>query len=285
MQEIFSLLLASSGKTLRLGSGSDFIISEHSGFEAPTCSVSLSANVQLDGAVVVDKKLLPRTLSFSCYCLSPDNALLSRNQLINFFNPQHSGVLTATIGSVSRKISYELLSFTFTDKNVAAPPSFSVSLICPSPFWQDTAEFSKNMAGIVGMFSFPLVIPPNGLALSYRELLQEAVVTNPGSREVGLNVIFRAERGSVTNPVLYNISRGCYFKVNITLQQGDVLSFCTVPGKKRVELNGVNAIRYIDRGSSFFGISPGETLLKYDAAGGKQNLDVFPCFTPEYLGI
>ena len=285
MQKNFSLLLSSNGQSLSLGSGTDFVISDHSGFESPPCSVNLSANSQLDGAVVIDKKLLPRTLSFSCDCLSSDASQLLRNRLISFFNPHCSGTLTATVGSVSRKIAYEILSFSFTDKNLAAPPSFSVSLICPSPYWQDISEFSKNMAGIVGLFAFPLVIPQSGLALSYREFLQEAVISNPGIREIGLNVIFRAARGPVTNPVLYNLSKDCYIKTNLVMQKGDVLSFCTIPGQKRVELNGVNAIRYIDRGSSFFTLTPGDTLLKYDAAAGKQNLDVFPRFTPEYLGI
>ena len=262
---IFSLV--GGGMSLLLGSGnsSEFGVLDYSGIEASEYSISWQSNAQLDGGLVAGRKVEPRPIGITAEYRRADPGDNMRRTLIRFFDPKRTGVLTVTYGSVSRKIAYEVESFSIGQKNLFEPLRFSVSLICPSPYWQDVNSFTKNMAGIRALMAFPFVIPAgSGRVLSYREMQQEAVVVNPGSKAVGLNVLFIAQRGTA---------------------EGDRLTVCTVPGSKRVELNGVNAIQYIDRGSSFFGLEPGETVLKYDAGENKQNLDVYPRFTPEYLGV
>lgn len=283
---IFSLV--SNNMTLILGSEnrSDFGVLDYSGIEASEYSISWQSNAQLDGGIVAGRKVEPRPIGITAEYRRADPGDNMRRTLIRFFDPKQTGVLTATYGSISRKIAYEVESFSIGQKNLFEPLRFSVSLICPSPYWQDVNSFTKNMAGIRALTAFPFVIPAgSGRVLSYREMQQEAVVVNPGSKAAGLNVLFIAKRGAVTNPMLINLSTGQYIRLMLTMAEGDRLSVCTVPGSKRVEHNGVNAIQYIDRGSSFFGLAPGETVLKYDAGENKQNLDVYPRFTPEYLGV
>jgi len=275
----------SAPSTLTLGSGTSLPITACSGFEAPPLSLPLTPIAQLDGAALGSVRADPRTLTISCRALAPDPDHTLRRALIDHFAPDREGTLTATLGAVSRVIRYHPAAFAFTEQNLTAPPSFTVSLLCPSPYWRDVNTFAKNMAGVIGFFAFPLAIPPAGLALSYREFRQEAVITNAGIRAVGLHVIFRAERGPVADPVLHNLTDGTFIRLHLTMQQGDILTVCTVPGAKRVELNGANVITSIDRGSSFFSLAPGDTILKYDAAENVHNLDVYPRFTPEYAGI
>lgn len=286
MTKEIGFTLTRGKRTLSLGNGSEFGVLEYSGIEASEYSISMQNNAQLDGGLVTGRRVEPRAIGITAEYRRADERDEMRRALIRFFDPKQGGALTVTYGNISRRIDYEVESFAIGQKNLFEPLRFSVSLICPSPYFRDLNAFAKNMAGVRALMAFPFVIPGgSGRALSYREMQQEAVVVNPGAKAVGLNVLFIAKRGAATNPALYNLSTGQYLRLMLTMAEGDRLSVCTVPGSKRVELNGVNAIQHIDRGSSFFGLAPGETVLKYDAAEGKQNLDVYPRFTPEYLGV
>ena len=285
MAEKLKAVLESGKEKIEVGSGCEWGMLDYSGFEASDYSIALSNNAQLDGSVVAGKKVEPRPISITAEYCKTDKDDRERKRLIRLFNPKKSGVLTVSVGDVSRKIAYEVESFEIGEKSLFKPLRFTVNLLCPSPYWQGVEEFAKNMAGIRKLLAFPFVIAKSRNVLSYREMQQEAVITNKGDKTVGLNVVFEAKRGNVMNPALYNLTTGVFLRMELEMAEGDVLTICTVPGKKRVELNGVNAIQYIDRKSRFFGIEPGETLLKYDAEEGKQNLDVYPKYTPEYLGV
>ena len=286
MAEQLKAVISQGGDSISLGSGGDFGLLEYEGFEASEYTISFDSNAQLDGGTVAGKKVEPRPIKLVGEYLRVDKSDRMRQRLIKLFNPKKTGELTVTFGNVSRKIQYEVEAFKVDEQNIFRPLRFTANLICPSPYWLDTETFAKNMAGVRKLLAFPFIIPKQrGVVMSYREMQQEAVIVNKGNREVGLNVTFEAKRGSVLNPALYNLSKKQYLRMELEMQEGDVLTICTIPGKKRVEWNGANAIQYIDRGSVFFGIAPGETVIKYDADDNKQNLDVYPRYTPEYLGV
>ena len=286
MANKIKFVLKQGKESLELGSGSDFGILDYSGIEASDYTLSLEDNAQLDGATIAGKKVEPRPITIKAEYRKTDKEDKIRQKIIRFFNPKKSGELTVTFGNITRKIGYEIEgSPQIEERNIFRALRFSVNLLCPAPYFQDVETFAKNMAGVREVLAFPLVFPPRGLVTSYREMQQVAVFNNKGDKAIGLNVLFEAKGGGVTNPVLYNLSTGEFLRVEIEMNKGDKLTICTIPGKKRVELNGKNAIQYIDRNSRFFAIAEGETLLKYDADEGRQNLDVYPRYTPEYLGV
>ena len=280
-----SFAFACGGRELLLGSGSDFGVAAFSGLEAGEYGHVWQRHAQLDGGVVTGRTVEPRKLSVTAEYAGCDSDGGVRSSVISFFDPKTPGELTVTLGCVSRRIGYEVAGLRIDGFAPADTLRFTVSLVCPSPYWLDLAAFARNMAGVRALFAFPLFIPPDGLVAAYREMKQEITVSNPGQKPVGVSALFVARRGSVTAPALFDLTTGEYVRLLTAMSSGDRLTICTVPGKKRVELNGVNAISSIDPGSSFFQLAPGDSRLRYDADENVQNLDVYPRFTPEYLGI
>ena len=125
---IFSLV--SNNMTLILGSEnrSDFGVLDYSGIEASEYSISWQSNAQLDGGIVAGRKVEPRPIGITAEYRRADPGDNMRRTLIRFFDPKQTGVLTATYGSISRKIAYEVESFSIGQKNLFEPLRFSVSL-------------------------------------------------------------------------------------------------------------------------------------------------------------
>ena len=257
----------------------------YTGIEASDYTIIWQTNAQLDGASITSWRVEPRPIYLFAECRQPDDKGATRDVLVRFFAPKKTGTLVVTLGNIRRKIQYTVESFRIRQDNLYEPLRWELDIMCPNPYMLDINTYYRNMAGVAGKFYFPLAIPPSGFVASVREMQQEAAIQNPGDTEVGLKIKFIAKRGSVVNPKIINLSSGDYFRVVKTMNRGDVLTVTTVAGSKRVELNGVNAIQYIDRESAFFWLAPGENILKYDADDGYSNLDVYPTFTPEYLGI
>ena len=74
-------------------------------------------------------------------------------------------------------------------------------------------------------------------------------------------------------------------RVNIVMQQGDVLLIDTIERHQVITLNGVNCYQKIDRKSEPFQLDVGDNYLEYDADVNYTNLDVNLFYTPKYLGV
>lgn len=277
--------LESGGETLELGMGTPYGVLDYNGLEASMYTVTWKTAAQLDGGLLNGRRTEPRTIQIIAEYFPEDDSDSARHFLEGFFHPKEGGELTVTYNEVQRKIDYELSSFQILSKNIWGPTRFSVQLLCLQPYFKDMEGFDVNLAGLRNMFAFPLVFPPAGFVASFRELTVQVTVNNPGQLPAGMNVEIIARRGVAVNPALYNLSTGEYVRVIKTLNQYQTLRICTIPGQKRVEIDGVNAMQYIDRSSVFFSMPPGDSILKYDADTGRQNLDVYPRFEPMYLGV
>lgn len=277
--------LESGGETLELGMGTPYGVLDYSGLEASLYTVSWRAAAQLDGGLLSGRRTEPRTVLIIAEYTPEDSSDSARSFLERFFDPKAGGELTVTYNTVTRRIDYEVASFQILSKNIWEPTRFSVQLLCLQPYFRDVEGYDVNLAGLRKMFAFPLVFPPAKMVASFRELTAQVTVNNPGQMPAGMNVEIVARRGAAVNPALYNLSTGEYVRIVRTLSQYQTLTVCTIPGQKRVEIDGVNAMQYIDRSSIFFSMPPGDSILKYDADTGRQNLDVYPRFDPMYLGI
>ena len=88
---------------------------------------------------------------------------------------------------------------------------------------------------------------------------------------------------------IFNVNTREYFKINKTMEAGEVITVTTHFQNKRVELNknGVvsNAFNWIDTTSTFLQLDVGDNLLRYDSDEGLGNLEVSIWYTPQYLGV
>lgn len=130
---------------------------------------------------------------------------------------------------------------------------------------------------------------PEG-AIPFSNILtdQEKTVTNDGDVETGMFIDFRA-RGSVTNPVIYNIDTNELFKLNITMSEGDEIQINTIKKQKSVVLisNGITTsiIGNLTSNSTWLQLMPGDNIFTITADTNPQNLDAYCTVTNQYEGV
>lgn len=297
--------LTCNGKTLRMGPGEDIDITAVTGLESSELDISTSDNALVDGASVDGKKIKPRPIHIEASFKSNKNNPENRANVIKFFNPKYTGKALITNMGVSRNIEYELEGWTFASvRNMDNKLKILVDLLCPDPYMLNVDNYGKNMANISALFAFPwrmlstrmtsgkLDYPDKargmllgGMTMGYRTLHKEVVLANDGDVPTGVQIQFVATRGPVTNPKITNTGTGQYMRVNVAMQQGDILLIDTNDRHQVITLNGVNYYQHIDRKSEPFKLAVGDNYLEYDADENYANLDVNLFYTPKYLGV
>ena len=297
--------LTCNGKTLRMGPGEDIDITAVTGLESSELDISTSDNALVDGASVDGKKIKPRPIHIEASFKSNKNNPENRANVIKFFNPKYTGKALITNMGVSRNIEYELEGWTFASvRNMDNKLKILVDLLCPDPYMLNVDNYGKNMANISALFAFPwrmlstrmtsgkLNYPDKargmllgGMTMGYRTLYKEVVLANDGDVPTGVQIQFVATRGPVTNPKITNTGTGQYMRVNVAMQQGDILLIDTNDRHQVITLNGVNYYQHIDRKSEPFKLAVGDNYLEYDADENYTNLDVNLFYTPKYLGV
>lgn len=296
--------LTCNGKTLRMGPNEEIDITAVTGLESSELEISTSDNALVDGASIDGKKIKPRPIHIEACFKSNKNNPENRAKVIQFFNPKYTGKALITNMGVSRNIEYELEGWTFaTVRNMDNRLRILVDLLCPDPYMLNVDNFGKNMANITALFAFPwrmlgrrsmhkLDYPASvrglmlgGMTMGYRTLYREVVLANDGDVPTGVRIQFVAVRGPVTNPKITNTGTGQYMRVNVVMQQGDILLIDTNDRHQVITLNDVNYYQHIDRKSEPFELAVGDNYLEYDADENYTNLDVNLFYTPKYLGV
>jgi len=218
-----------------------------------------------------------------------ENRQAYRNKLLSVFNPKLDGKLIIDLGSAQRQIDciVEQAPY-FSSKAERNYQDFSISLLAPNPYWQDINAIKSEIAIWRGVLEFPLELLEEGIEMGYREPSLIVNIFNKGDVPCGMKIQFKA-LATVVNPSLFNVNNREYFKINKTMEAGEVITVTTHFQNKRVELNknGVvsNAFNWIDLNSTFMQLEPGDNLLRYDADDGIDNLEVSIWYTPQYLGV
>jgi hypothetical protein len=281
----------SDNKSIKLGNSSPFLITTVDGLGSPKNEVYTQKSPYQDGVTATHSSLGPRNIVIEGKIIDSnrENRRIYRNTLLSVFNPKLDGKLIIDLGNVKRQIDciVEQAPY-FSSESGQNHQDFSISLIAPNPFWQDTSTTKEEIAIWRGAFEFPLELFEEGIELGYREPSLIVNVFNSGDVPCGMRIQFKA-LATVANPNLFNVNTREYFKINRTMEAGEVITVTTHFQNKRVELNknGVvsNAFNWIDLNSTFLQLEPGDNLFRYDADNGIDNLEVSIYYTPQYLGV
>lgn len=293
-----------NGRKLIMGPDADMDIIEVTGLESSDIEISTSDNALIDGASVDGKKIRPRSIHIEASFRSNANLPENRANIIKFFNPKYTGKALITCMGVSRNIEYELEGWKFKKQaNMDQKLTIVADLICPDPYMLNVDNFGKNMASISSLFGFPwrittkrqsdiksFPVEARGMLLGalptgFRTLHKEVVLANDGDVPTGVQIQFVAARGPVKNPKITDIKSGKYMRINVDMQEGDVLLLDTNERHQIITLNGDNYYQHIDRKSEPFQLEAGKNYLEYDADEDYTNLDVNLYYTPKYLGV
>lgn len=280
------LELRAGGKVLLLGDGTGYGVKDCTGLEAADYELHWQSGAQQDGAALAGRHTAQREIYIEAEALRPDPDGTARRELISFFDPKQTGELVVTLHGVCRCCAYEVASFAFTQRNLYRPPAFECTLVCPGAYFSDVMENAINMAGTRAQTACPIVLGPSPRCISALRFSDDRLtVDNTGDRATGLRVVMTAARGQVTDPVIRNYTTGEELLVKTTLQRGQTLVLSTRSGAKRVEIDGQSAMHMVGSGSRFFALRRGRNVIGYGAAAGSSNLDMYPWYSFEYLGI
>lgn len=285
----------SLGQSVSLANRPPYLLSSISGTGAPGVDIQLQKAPYQDGQTFVDALLEERVINLEVAIKETSKLALyqRRREISRIFNPKLGpGVLRYEYDGGALDISAVAESPpAFPIGRDARGPNFQralITLMCPNPFWRDTAATKAEVAVWHGAFEFPLEIVAEGIELGFRELSLIANIYNPGDVACGMEIHFKA-LATVENPSLFNVNTRESLKLNRTMDAGEVLIITTYFANKRVESfkNGVttNVFHYIDLESTFLQLEPGDNLLRYDADDGLDNLEVDIYFNPQYAGV
>ena len=280
------------GERVEIAYSFPYLLQGFIGADGTDTNITSSKGVDQDGMTITNVNLQERPLQILGKIKENDKTALSkrRAKLLQVFNPKVQGWLQYEYGDVKRRIrcqveSAPVFSMPFKIFNVL---DFIVYLVAPNPYWQDLSQNKTEIAIWKGAFEFPLELLEEGIELGYREPSLIVNVFNRGDVPCGMKIQFKA-LATVVNPSLFNVNTREYFKINKTMEAGEVITVTTHFQNKRVELNknGVvsNAFNWIDTTSTFLQLDVGDNLLRYDSDEGLGNLEVSIWYTPQYLGV
>ena len=217
-----------------------------------------------------------------------------RNEAYRVFNPKKNPFRIDITTKSDEKY--------YLNANLEAAPSFPIGFenknnewqkgilqfSSNDPFFYRNTEQRVNITSWQGAFSFPLEIPVTGIQMGIRSTALNVNVFNNGQEETGVNLVLKAT-GAVVNPSITNIRTFERFKLNMTMQAGDVIEISTYKGKKKVMLTRNNVttsiFNLVDIQSSFLKLEVGDNVFTYAADSGSTALEISMSFTPRLLGV
>lgn len=208
------------------------------GIESSDFTLNSTNNALQDGSFVYSKKIESRHITFQAE-FRGESFPQARRDMITFFNPKFKGVLIIDYCGIERAIEYEVSSISLPLSNVHYNPLVTIELKCPDPYLKEIIEEKVDIASWEGGFIFPLIIPQDiGIIMGLRNPSVIANVYNKGDVTTGMIIKFRA-LGVLTNPSIFNVNTREFFKVNRTMQAGEVITLNTNTGNKTItsELN------------------------------------------------
>lgn len=279
------------GESLNFGEDAPFLITSIDGLGSPKNSITRSKSPFQDGVTISHSTLDERELILEGVIIANNSTEIQRcrRKLISVFNPKFAGELTIERAGEAKNIECvpELAPF-FPSNMQEGYQLFSIQLLCPDPFFKDTVETKEDVAIWQPSFEFPLEILEGGIEMGYREPSLIVNIFNKGDVPCGMKIHFKA-LATVVNPSLFNINTREYFKINKTMERGEIITVTTHFQSKRVILNKngvkVNAFNWIDLNSTFLQLDTGDNLFRYDTDDGVDNLEVSIYYSPMFLGV
>lgn len=229
-----------------------------------------------DGATLSGSALLPRNVTVAGTIQGPDQDACDA-YLQRVFNPKLPGVLTYENGARRRTLAVSVEQAPAVTRGFQR--RFHLSLIGHDPyFYEADGETRTDVASWIPLLEFDLEIPEEGFEIEARQESLIVDVLNPGDVDIGVRAVIRAS-DTVTAPEIMHMGTRERIVLNATLQGGDVVEVDTRQGRKGIWLTRAGrdrerAFQLRGEGMTFWSLSPGDNLIRYDAASGRENMTV-----------
>lgn len=253
------------GNNIELTHNRNYAIYEISGLHPPNAIISTDSLAIYDGEKFTSSKVDKRTINIQFGITK--NAETNRIALYKFIKTKQ--YIRLNYKNNIRDIFIEGYVESMIIDYHAVPQLVTVSILCPRPYFNDATELISEMSALVKKFTFPFAIEKaNKIPFGYIEDVSEINVINNG--DIQTNMIIKIQSsGEVINPTIFNRETGDFFRLNFTMQTGDVITIDTNQGQKSVNLyrsgEDINIFNSISRDSTWLSLAPGDNIMIYDA--------------------
>lgn len=283
---MFSLIAENQyGQRLELTNNNCYVVQSVEGIDPPDAVINTTRNAGADGSVFnsayADNRVITITLAIN------EPAEANRINLYKYFKSKAKVRLFYKNDTRDVYIDGYVQTFPvgfFQKKQVA-----QITVFCNDPFFKNVDENITDFSAIQPAFEFPFFIN-EGEPIPFGEILleQEHNIYNAGDVETGAVFIMRAI-GSVTNPVIYNTITNKYFRLNMTMNEGDEIRINTQKKQKSVLLirNGVtsNIIGNLQSGSTWLQLAPADNVFTTSATANPENLQTYAVINALFEGV
>ena len=167
-----------------------------------------------------------------------------------------------------------------------------ISIICPQPYFVDTANTEVEGSSLTKLFTFPFSIDL-GSPIPFSEYVFDDDVNlfNDSSNEIGM-IIEAYMRSNVSSLIIRNTGTGESLTLSYAFQAEDRVTIDTIKGQKSITLlrDGIyyNLFSALQAGSRFFQLVSGDNFFNYIVDGNITNnpeVDLTFTYNKMYRGV
>lgn len=262
-----------------------FSVTDYEGIEATEYELVTEKNTQADGERKKRRKILSRQIMIEFDYLRWTDIAAMRQKLIRFFSPYSGGSLIVTYMGVKRTIDYELESFKISNRNVHEELSCLVYVLCLDPSFKSPDSIGAPIMTLIGGWKWKFSLPFR--MKQYGELKKN--IYNNGHMETPVEIYFF---GPAEIPRIENHMTGQYIQIDRPLTSDETLYINTMYGDLKVEVQTwtvtgnirEDAWDFLNPGSTFFRLQPGDNMVEYHAGNVKSG-GVEIHYRERFLGV
>lgn len=263
----------SRGDRLQLTDTPDFITYKIEGLNPPQATINSTANTTIDGSDVNSVRLESRNIVI----YTAIRGDIERNRIKLYKHFPSKGVVTLYFKNSSRDVNISGVVESVVVDQFQNPQIAQISIFCGNPYFKDEKPLEISLSEIVPNFEFPFSIPEEGQPFSEYIVNYKKTIINPSDTDTSVTVTLYAA-GEVINPTIYDLTHNKQMRLNLTLQDNDVVTINMHYDEKSIILtrNGkkTNALGYMRPDSKWFILSAGDNVFTYSCESGAENLNI-----------
>ena len=235
------------------------------GLTRPQTAINTAVGGGIDGAFFNSARVEMRNIVIDLILCG--NIEANRQQLYNIFPAKTE--CTVYFQNQNRNVKIMGYVETLGGDLFVSQERMQISIICPRPFWQDLNTIYTELSRVLKMFSFPFSIAESP-GVPFSDLLDYplSIINNTGDVRCGI-IIKISISGSFENLKIFNLTTQEYFGISYNLADGDQIEINTISGQMSVKLirggASANLLNYVDGGSSWMKLEPGENRFTFTA--------------------
>lgn len=258
---------------------SPFLLVEAEGIYEASNNVTISENTMTDGGAYQGSVAKVRNIVLTVK--DAENHVYNRNLLDALFKAGSPGTLIFREDTNERKATYYVESINSTGEYGVR--TYTVSLLCPDPFFYAMADRYVLLAAWVENFEFPHEFKVAGEEFGYRSTQKSQNITNENAADgIGMTITITAS-GAVENPSIIRVESNESITIGsqgnpFEMIAGDVLTITTSDNDKHVYLTSggvtTEVNQYLTEDSVFIQLMRGNNNIGYRADVGEDAMAV-----------